>query len=100
VGGGQTKFSLAGKTSVNSASLHSGSTPTVTSLGGKTGTAVVWICDLTAGLRAFKAVPKDGILTQISLPTTGGCNKFQRPAFGDGTVYFSDINGVVYGLGH
>jgi iron transport multicopper oxidase len=44
-------------------------------------------------------VPVNGILTLIPLPPTGGLNKFQRPAFGDGRLYVSDTNGNVICLG-
>lgn len=38
-------------------------------------------------------------MTPISIPPTGGLNKFQRPAFGDGRLYVSDTNGNVICLG-
>ncbi|EDO03017.1 hypothetical protein SS1G_05494 [Sclerotinia sclerotiorum 1980 UF-70] len=60
---------------------------------------ILWISDPNAGLKAYNAVPVNGILTPISLPPTGGLNKFQRPAFGDGRLYVSDTNGNVICLG-
>jgi iron transport multicopper oxidase len=74
--------------------------PTVTSLNGQEGTAILWMTDPDAGIRAWYAVPPaSGILQSIPLPQIGGVNKFQRPAFGDGRVYTTDSNGVLYCLG-
>jgi iron transport multicopper oxidase len=50
----------------------------------------VWIADVTYGLLAFNAVPVNGVLTQINLPTsaaTGGLTHYQRVVFGNGRVY-------------
>ncbi|KAJ8066890.1 hypothetical protein OCU04_004276 [Sclerotinia nivalis] len=73
--------------------------PTTTTYKGQAGTGILWISDPNAGLKAYNAVPVNGILTPISLPPTGGLNKFQRPAFGDGRLYVSDTNGNVICLG-
>lgn len=55
--------------------------------------------DPDAGLQAFYAVPdNNGILQPVTTFATGGLNKFQRPAFGDGRLYVSD-NGEVMCLG-
>jgi len=60
----------------------------------------MWSTDPDAGLRAWYAVPNpDETMTRINLPQIGGLNKFQRPAFGDGKVYTTDANGVLYCLG-
>jgi len=55
--------------------------------------------DVDAGLRAWYAVPQNGVLKTINLPQTNGLNKFQRPAFGDGRLYVTDANGVIYCMG-
>ncbi len=56
--------------------------------------------DPNAGIRAWYAVPgSNGILQTINLPQIGGANKFQRPAFGNGRVYTTDSNGILYALG-
>jgi WSC domain len=73
--------------------------PTITSLNGEPGTAILWMCDPDAGLRAWFAVPNEGVMTGIPLPQVGGLNKFQRPAFGNGKVYVTDANGNLYCLG-
>ena len=73
--------------------------PTITTYKGQAGTGILWVTDPNAGIQAFNAVPVNGILTQLSLPPTGGLNKFQRPAFGDGRLYVSDTNGNVICLG-
>jgi len=92
---------LAGKTESNAAGRVGIGIPTVTTYKGQEGTGILWISDPNAGIQAFKAVPNSaGVLTPILLPPTGGLNKFQRPAFGDGRLYVSDGNGVVYCLGY
>ncbi|KAF7884514.1 uncharacterized protein EAF02_004850 [Botrytis sinoallii] len=73
--------------------------PTVTSFNNQIGTAILWMTDPDAGLRAWYAVPQNGVLQKIKLPQIGGANKFQRPAFGNGRVYTTDSNGVLYCLG-
>jgi iron transport multicopper oxidase len=73
--------------------------PTVTSLNGQPGTAILWLTDPDAGIRAWYAVPQNGELRTIPMPQIGGANKFQRPAFGDGRVYTTDSNGILYCLG-
>jgi iron transport multicopper oxidase len=50
-------------------------------------------------LRAFNAIPVNGILTAINIPPTGGSNKFLRPAFGDGRLYVTDGAGNIICLG-
>ena len=55
---------------------------------GQSGTGLVWITDVEGGLKVYKAVPgSDGNLEKLNIPPTGGMNKFQRPAFGDGRLY-------------
>jgi len=41
----------------------------------------------------------NGVLKPIPLTPTGGLNKFQRPAFGDGRLYVTDTNGNIICLG-
>ncbi|KAF3924542.1 hypothetical protein ABW21_db0206237 [Orbilia brochopaga] len=94
---GTPQFSFAGA-SANAISGRIGP-PTITSYRGQGGTGIVWVADNNAGLVAFKAVPENGVLVQLSTPPTGGLNKFQRPAFGDGTVYVTNSNGKVMCLG-
>ena len=93
-------FSLAGQSQEISAGRVGVGIPTVTSYQGQPGTAILWMCDPNAGLRAWYAVPgSDGYLTTINLPQVGGANKFQRPVFGDGRLYVTDANGNLYCLG-
>lgn len=48
----------------------------------------MWVTDVDAGLKVYKAVPNsNGLLTKIDIPPTGGLNKFLRPVFGDGRLY-------------
>jgi iron transport multicopper oxidase len=57
---------------------------------GQPGSGIVWVTDVDAGLKAYHAVPDtNGSLIKINLPPTGGINKFQRPAFGDGRLYYT-----------
>lgn len=55
----------------------------------------LWVTDVDNGLRAFYAVPSsNGTLVQIPIPPTGGIQKYQRPAFGDGRVYVMGGNKI------
>ncbi|KAF3929676.1 hypothetical protein AA313_de0203007 [Arthrobotrys entomopaga] len=72
---------------------------TVTSSNGEEGTGIAWVCDNNNGLRAFNAVPVNGVLSEITIPPTGGLNKFGRPAFGDGRVYVTTSSGILVALG-
>lgn len=48
----------------------------------------MWVTDVEGGLKVYEAVPgSDNILKKINIQATGGLNKFQRPAFGDGRLY-------------
>ncbi|KAF4632806.1 hypothetical protein G7Y89_g5318 [Cudoniella acicularis] len=96
---GMPQFILAGQTNQVSAGRVGVGVPTITSLNGEPGTAILWMSDPDAGLRAWFAVPENGVLQSIPLPQVGGANKFQRPAFGNGKVYVTDANGILYCLG-
>lgn len=97
---GVPSFSYVGKTTESSAGRVGPGVPTITTYKGRPGTAIMWTTDPDAGLRAWYAVPNpDGTMTRIKLAQTGGSNKFQRPSFGDGKLYTTDANGVLYCLG-
>ncbi|TVY75584.1 WSC domain-containing protein [Lachnellula suecica] len=96
---GAPLFTWAGNTATNGAGRVGIGVPTVTSYKGQAGTGILWIPDPNVGLQAFKAVPVNGVLEAIPLTATGGLNKFQRPAFGDGRLYATDVNGNVICLG-
>ena len=99
-GSGVPVFSQAGMTAATSAGRVGVGIPTVTSFQGKEGTAILWMSDPDAGLRAWHAVPgADGLLKPINIPQVNGLNKFQRPAFGDSRLYVTDAKGVLYCLG-
>lgn len=99
-GAGVPQFSLAGKTTEISAGRVGNGVPVITTYQGQAGTAIMWTTDPDAGLRAWYAVPNpDQSMKRINLPQINGNNKFQRPAFGDGKVYTTDANGVLYCLG-
>ena len=99
-GTGKPIFSQVGQTHETSAGRVGVGIPTITTNQGKEGTAILWMCDPDAGLRAWYAVPQaDGFLKRINLPQVNGLNKFQRPAFGDTRLYVTDPNGGLYCLG-
>ena len=68
---------------VNSAGRVGPGIPTITTNKGQPGSALLWRTDPDGGLQVFSAVPdSNGFLQQISIPPTGGLNKFLRPVFG------------------
>jgi len=73
--------------------------PTITSLDGTPGSAILWLTDPDNGLRAWKAVPEAGKMIRIPLPPTSFVNKFQRPVFGNKKIYLSTSNGQILCLG-
>ncbi|KZL79134.1 wsc domain-containing protein [Colletotrichum incanum] len=89
---GAPQFSLAGKSAWISAGRVGVGQMTVTSDNGRTGTGIVWITDVNTGLQAFRAVPQDGVMVPLTLPQSQGTNKYQRPVFGDGRVFFHANN--------
>jgi hypothetical protein len=96
---GRPIFSKVAQTNEISAGRIGVGIPTITSLNGQPGSAILWMGDPDAGLRAWFAVPNQGVMQSIPLPQVGGLNKFQRPAFGNGKVYVTDYNGILYCLG-
>ncbi|KAL9019269.1 MAG: hypothetical protein Q9185_003443 [Variospora sp. 1 TL-2023] len=97
---GSPLFSKVGQSIDNSAGRVGVGVPTVTSYKGQPGTGIVWVTDVDGGLKAYKAVPDaSGNLIKINIPPTGGLNKFQRPAFGDGRLYVTDGNARVICMG-
>ncbi|KAI9674851.1 MAG: hypothetical protein M1829_003591 [Trizodia sp. TS-e1964] len=97
---GRPQFSIVSQTAENSAGRVGVGIPTITSLNGQPGTAILWMADPDAGLRAWYAVPGSSPnLQRINLPQIQGANKFQRPAFGDSRLYITDSNGNLYCLG-
>ncbi|CAD6594301.1 MAG: hypothetical protein ASARMPREDX12_008599 [Alectoria sarmentosa] len=99
-GNGVPLFTQVGATTEVSAGRVGVGIPTITTYQGKSGTAILWMCDPDAGLRAWYAVPNsDGTMKTINLPQVNGLNKFQRPAFGDTRLYVTDAEGIIYCLG-
>lgn len=99
-GNGVPLFTQVGATTETSAGRVGVGIPTITTYQGKAGTAILWMCDPDAGLRAWYAVPNsDGTMKTINLPQVNGLNKFQRPSFGDTRLYVTDAEGTVYCLG-
>lgn len=99
-GSGVPVFSQVGRTPENSAGRVGVGIPVITTYQGREGTAILWMCDPDAGLRAWYAVPGgDGLLKRINIPQVNGLNKFQRPAFGDSRLYVTDAQGTLYCLG-
>lgn len=99
-GSGKPFFTLVGQSKTLAAGRVGIGVPTITTYKGQAGTGILWVTDPNVGLQAWNAVPDNtGTLVPIPLPATGGLNKFQRPAFGDGRLYVSDTNGHVICLG-
>ncbi|KAL8830675.1 MAG: hypothetical protein Q9170_005627, partial [Blastenia crenularia] len=99
-GSGVPVFTQVGHTPETSAGRVGVGIPVITTNQGKEGTAILWMCDPDAGLRAWYAVPgSDGLLKRINIPQVNGLNKFQRPAFGDSRLYVTDAQGTLYCLG-
>ncbi|KAL0938531.1 WSC domain-containing protein-like protein 3 [Colletotrichum truncatum] len=96
---GVPQFILAGKSEFISAGRVGVGQMSVTSDNGRPGTGIVWVTDVNVGIRAFRAVPQDGVMVPISLPQTQGANKFQRPVFGNGRVFFNVNNNKLVALG-
>jgi hypothetical protein len=88
-------FTLAAQTTVTSGWAVGVGPPTITTVNGRPGSAILWVMDKNAGLRAHYAVPSNGKMTQIPLPASPALSKFQRPVFGNGRYYISSITGSV-----
>ncbi|KAF6822223.1 WSC domain-containing protein-like protein 3 [Colletotrichum plurivorum] len=96
---GAPQFTLAGRSDFISAGRVGVGQMTITSDNGRPGTGIVWVTDVNTGLRAFRAVPQDGVMVPITLPSTQGVNKFQRPVFGNGRVFFNVNNNRLVAMG-
>ncbi|RVD90414.1 uncharacterized protein DFL_001379 [Arthrobotrys flagrans] len=94
---GKPVFTLAGKSTTTIGGKMG--PVTVTSYKSQEGTGIVWVCDNNIGLRAFYAVPENGEMVEITIPSTGGMGKFARPAFGDGRIYVANSNAQLIALG-
>ncbi|KAG4429796.1 hypothetical protein IFR05_014718 [Cadophora sp. M221] len=105
-------FELAGVSPFNNSATAS--TPSVTSLNGEAGTAIVWSQyehDLIPYslnpyphdddlLKAWYAVPSaDGELIPIRLPVVGGQSRFIHLGFGDGRIYLAGLDNNIICLG-
>ncbi|KAI4123034.1 MAG: hypothetical protein LQ338_005480 [Usnochroma carphineum] len=97
---GSPLFSKVGQSTDSSGGGVGVGVPTVTTYKGQPGTGIVWVTDVDGGLKAYKAVPdSSGNLVKMNIPPTGGLNKFQRPAFGDGRLYVTDNNNRLICMG-
>jgi hypothetical protein len=92
---GVPAFTLVAQTPDTSAGRVGTGPATVTTYQGQPGTAILWVVDPDAGLRAYNAVPVDGVMTKINLPVTPAVSGFQRPAFGNGRYYISTSDGQI-----
>jgi hypothetical protein len=97
-GSGRPAFTLVAQTDDSSPGAVGVGAATITTLNGQAGTAILWVVD-TNGIRAYNAVPVNGKMISIELPTTIAPSKFQRPAFGNGRYYMNNLNGQVFGYG-
>lgn len=97
---GNPVFTQAGKTEQTAAGRQGVGHGTVTSLNGQPGTGILWVVDVEGvNLRAYSAVPVNGILTPLLMLNNPGQSKFSRPTFGNGRVYLTTTNGFVTALG-
>lgn len=96
---GRPQFFQVGQSEAPISQQRGSGIPTVTSYNEEPGTGIVWVTDATQGLRAWHAVPENGLLKQIDLPTVNGANRYSRPTFGDGRVYMIDGEGAAVCLG-
>ncbi|KAH7330380.1 hypothetical protein BKA65DRAFT_565638 [Rhexocercosporidium sp. MPI-PUGE-AT-0058] len=96
---GVPAFTLVAQSADISAGRVGTGSATITTYKGQPGTAILWVVDPDAGLRAYNAVPSNGQLTKLTLPPTPSVSKFQRPAFGDGRYYMSTSNGKILAYG-
>ncbi|OCK77470.1 WSC-domain-containing protein [Lepidopterella palustris CBS 459.81] len=96
---GRPAFTLVSQTPDSSPGAVGVGPPTITTLNGKAGTAILWIVD-TNGIRAYNAVPVNGVMQKITLPALAtNPSKFQRPVFGNGRYYMTSLSGSIYGFG-
>ncbi|OBT48309.1 hypothetical protein VE00_01254 [Pseudogymnoascus sp. WSF 3629] len=96
---GNPSFTQVAQTNGSSAGRVGVGASTITTLGGQPGTGILWVTDVDAGVRAYQAVPVNGQMIKINLPTAPFVNKFQRPAFGNGRYYVSTSVGNILGFG-
>ena len=92
-------FEVAGTSPVLNSRSGGVGIPTVTSLNGEPGSGMVWVTDVERGLLAYKAVPVNGTLIEITLPKVEGAMKYGRPVFGNGKVYIVDGKDRLIALG-
>jgi WSC domain-containing protein len=95
---GKPAFTLVAQTDDASTGAVGVGPPTITTLKGQPGTAILWIAD-TNGIRAYSAVPVNGKMIKILLPAVPSIPKFQRPAFGNGRYYVITGSGEIIGFG-
>jgi len=101
-GEGRPALSLAA-TSPDIFAFGSGS-PIVTSNGTEPGSAVLWTthCPTAscegAQLRAYAAVPQDGVPAVLRELAIGQASKFSRPLASEGFVYLGNRQGRIYGF--
>lgn len=91
-------FTLVGQTLDSSPGAVGAGPGTITSFKGQAGTGILWIAD-TNGLRAYGAVPINGILPKITIPAMPAPPKFSRPSFGDGRYYLGTFSGTIVAFG-
>ena len=97
---GQPIFTQAGVTEHAAAGRQGAGHGTVTSLNNQPGTGVVWVIDVEGtNIRAYGAIPINGVLPTLLMLNNPGQSKFSRPTFGDGRVYLTTTSGVITALG-
>jgi outer membrane protein assembly factor BamB len=96
---------LAAVATSNNSFGYGSSAVVVTSNGTLSGSALLWTiwssgtAGATSQLRAYDAVPTDGVLTLKFLSGIGQSAKFTSPAVGDGRLFVGTRDGHVLGFG-
>lgn len=99
---GKPSLSVAGRAE-DAAGFGSGS-PVVTSSGSDPSSAIIWQTWRPTGsgpseLRAYRAVPDQGVLQELWAAPIGNGAKFMSPAVADNRLYLGNADGMVYGFG-
>ncbi|RKU43762.1 hypothetical protein DL546_000783 [Coniochaeta pulveracea] len=103
--GGVPSFTRVAESSTAGKNGFGVSHGTVTSLNGQPGTGLYWVTDVNDNnpegysVRIYEAVPTGETLKLVKGFKVGAINKFTRPHFGDGIVYFGSSDGNVYAYG-
>ncbi|KAJ6258342.1 hypothetical protein Dda_6382 [Drechslerella dactyloides] len=95
---GKPVFTQVGMTAEKNAQRVGTGIPTITSMGGAPGSAILWLTDVDNGLRAWKAVPNaDGAPINLPLTSNIAISSFKGLIISPG-IYFHASNSSVSGI--